>query len=275
MGHYVSRVHRNIIYAHQRDKMRNYGYLPEKIEIGKDYVFGGFSSIGGEILQPDGKWDAFLPQEEDQNLNGVEPFACVSFTTLNCVEIIERRMYGRTENFSDRFLATISGTKAIGGNSPQTVAEALRKKGCVRETELPFSSDINTYDEFYGGVTNELQSKAMEFPAEFEFLHEYVAPSPAQIKEALKKSPLGVSVHAWLKDDKGLYYKPQGAQDNHFTVLFSYEEGHYWRIFDSYDNNIKFLRWDYPFGVAKRYSLKRQVVNETAWQRFITWLRSL
>src|SRR3990167_4962175 len=98
--------------------MKNYGLIIEKPQK-EDYIFGA-SPLPYEELQPDGDWTSFLPYKEIQNLNGIEPYACVSFTILNCVEILIKRKYGKDTNWADRFLAANSGTKE-GGNSPNVV----------------------------------------------------------------------------------------------------------------------------------------------------------
>src|SRR3990167_2056817 len=98
---------------------KKYGLLFEKPKK-EDYVFGAFSLVPFEILEPDGDWSASLPDKEFQNLHNVEPYACVVFTILNCVEILIYRKYGLRRNYSDRFLATVVGTRGKGA-TPQEV----------------------------------------------------------------------------------------------------------------------------------------------------------
>ncbi len=69
--------------------MRNYGYIPD-IDKEEDYVFGG-GQVSGEIINPSGNWKPYLPVKELQNLNNIEVFACVSFTILNCIEILLKK----------------------------------------------------------------------------------------------------------------------------------------------------------------------------------------
>ena len=88
---------------------------------------------------------------------------------------------------------------------------------------------------------------------------------------ALRFSPIGVSVFAWVKDTDGLYYKPKGQRDNHFVTLYGYKEGEYWKIFDHYDDTIKRLKWDYDFGFAKRYYIKKRPEIKEGW--FIKWIK--
>ena len=119
-------------------KIKNFGL---KIDYPKasDYVLGGISPVPKENLQPDKDWTLFLPDTEKQN-KGFETYACVSFTILNCVEMLILRKYGIKKNYADRFLAAVSGTKD-GGNSPQVVCEFLRKIGIVPEELWLFESD--------------------------------------------------------------------------------------------------------------------------------------
>src|SRR4051812_48805785 len=112
---------------------RNYGLVLDPIVPEKDYIFGGYGSLGGTIKKPDGQWLDCLPPGEDQFNFGFEPLACTSFGTLNAVEILLRNDLD-IENYSDRFLAKISGTTE-SGNSPQTVAETLRKRGVCFQSQ--------------------------------------------------------------------------------------------------------------------------------------------
>ena len=97
----------------------NYGFILEPPKE-TDFIFGA-QQLGDAPLQPDANWSGYLPDIEQQRLYGVETYACVSFTTLSIVEILERKLYGATSNWSDRFLALISGTKEKQGNTPSNV----------------------------------------------------------------------------------------------------------------------------------------------------------
>lgn len=241
--------------------------IPEIVE-NKDYVFGGYGAIDGEILQPNGQWDDYLPVEEDQNLNGIEPSACATFGTLNAVETLKRRLYGEEYNYSDRYLAKTSGTLPGIGNDPHRVAETLRKKGDVKESVWPFDSSIDSATKFYGPVPSKLEVLALTFLMEFGFKHEYVPSNPDSLKNALKYSPLGFSVYAWVQDD-GLYYRPEGMRDTHWVMCYGYVDKQYWKIFDSYDNNTKMVKWDALPMVAKRYWLTKQPIEETFLQKVL------
>lgn len=254
---------------------RNYGLIIEPPKE-TDFIFGG-RMLGDAPVQPDANWSGWLPDVEVQNLNGIEPYACVSFGTLNIVEILERQEYGATDNWSDRFLATTSGTAALRGNTPTLVGDFLRKKGCVKEKDLPFDSSINTFEKFYAPIPANLRTLALEFPLEYAFGYEYVPSNYDAMMEALKYSPLLFTTYAWTKNENGLYYRPQGLTDNHATVCYGYVRNNYWLIFDSYTDGgsaLKKVAWDSLPQQCFRYTLHRQIVNETPWTRFVNWLRA-
>lgn len=239
--------------------MRKYGLVLDPIVAEKDYILGGFGSLGGSILQPDGQWTPWLPKGEDQYNFNFEPSACASFGTLNAVEILLRRIYTETDNFSDRFLAKNSNTTEQG-NSPQTVAESLRKQGVCYELEWPITSDLTTWEKFYAVLPQSIKILATEFVAKFKFTHEYVGTTTAALKIGLQYSPLGVAVSAWQQGPDGLYISPFPV--NHWCVLIGYVDKEYWLVYDSYDENgdfVKKLAWDYSFGMAKRYQVTEQL----------------
>src|SRR5882672_2012642 len=112
----------------------------------EDFVFGS-NQLGDTPIQPGGQWLAYCPDGESQATNNFEPFCCVSEATDNAIETLVHKEFGEAPNFSDRYLATLSGTKLRRGNDPKTVADTLRKKGNVQETDYPFAAA--TFDDFY------------------------------------------------------------------------------------------------------------------------------
>ena len=248
--------------------MRNYGL---KLDTPKpeDYIFGG-GMVPMETLQPDGDWSGFLPVKEYQNLNGIEPYACVTFTILNCIEILIRQQYGIEKNYSDRFLAAISGTKE-GGNSPSTVCEFLRKIGVVPQEIWPFDESIKTFEKFYEPIPPKLYELAQEFNREWDFKHEFVPLNHDAISAALKCSPLLISVSAWFERD-GKYYRPEGMTDNHATTMMYERQGEFMRVFDSYadrqdDPAIKDIEWGAIPMQVKRFFVKRKNTIDPAWSK--------
>ena len=258
----------------------NHGFILEEIIPNDHYILGGYGNIGAEIINSSRDWRNCIPAfHEVQNLNGIEPYACTVFGTLNAVETLKKYIYGVETDYSDRWLAKVAGISVQNrGGSPHTVAETLRNKGVVLEKDWSFDSLIKTVQEFYTDFPAKLYTLALEFIAEFDFGHDWVACTPKDLYDALQLSPLGFSVYAWLKDENGYYYKPPNVFDTHWVCLVYAEWGKYWLVLDSYMDNgelLKKVRWDALPAQAKRYKLKRQVVNENAWSWFIKLINKI
>jgi hypothetical protein len=245
---------------------QNRGLLLEPIAP-EDFVFGADKSLEtkfkGEPLQSNADWRPFLPVEEPQAPK-FETQACVSFATSNALEIILRRQFDRVHNFSDRFIATGSGTSPTQGNTPKRVADFIYRNWSVFEREWP--ADVSTVDEFYTTIPYTLKSLAIGRGAEFEFGYEYVNPTLPELKKALQYSPLGISVPAWHLQNE-LYVRPNGATDNHFVVLVHIDDSGYLYVFDTYSPYLKVC--SFLPTVAMRYHLKRKVKDERSWLRFL------
>ena len=235
-----------------------HGFIEPEIQE-EDYILGD-GMLVGEILQSNGQWDDYLPDTEIQHQWGLETSNCTSYATLNAIEILLKRKYGGVHNYSERGLGIVAGTYPPG-NDPHKVAEAVRKNGIIPDEVLPFSSNTDTLEEYYSPspLTDSFVQRAKEWLFWYDFKHDYVFTKGEasdvkrkKIMEALKYSPLGVSVYAWAEEN-GLYTKL--GNDNHWTVLYGYKLGEYWKIYDSYDSTLKKLEWNYDFGIAKRYSI--------------------
>lgn len=259
-----------------------YGFIEDKIK-DTDYILGGFQ-IPVNVLQEDGSWLDYLPIRERQLKQGVETQSCVTFATLNVVEILIKRLFDKEENYSDRYLSIASETTPVG-NSPSKVADTLRKvSGCINEDLLPFSEDIKTWEDYYSPkpLPENLKRKGKKWLSKYSFKYERVfrggtlKEKQEKLKEGLFYSPLGVSVYAWAERN-GMYYKPEGVRDTHYVVLVGYKQGEYWLVFDSYPASdgifLKKLEWDFDFGMAKRYFIEKQSVKKNWWRRFINFLK--
>lgn len=255
-----------------------HGYIEPAI-LEEDYILGD-GNLAGEILQSDGQWDACLPDKEIQHQNGVETSNCTAYATLNVIEMLLKRKYGGTHNYSERYVGIAAGTYPPG-NNPHAVAETIRKvSGLISDAELPFSTNIDSIQEYYNPspLPNSLLQRGKEWLFWYDFKHEYVFEKSMSIDtkqkrlmEALKYSPLGVSVFAWAQNDNGEYVKL--GNDNHWTVLYGYEQNTYWKIYDSYDSVTKKLVWDYDFGVAKRYFITKHgsTIKKRSWKDIISY----
>lgn len=245
--------------------MNKYGFIKPEVQP-QDYIFGD-AQIDAPLLQPTGQWDEFLPTPETQNTQGFEPYACASFGTDNCIEVLLKRKFNFNENYSDRYLAKMTGTDKLHGNDPHKVAEFLRHSGNVSEYEWPMLN-ITSFDDYYRTPPANLAVSAKTFTDHYELKHDYVPNDPKSMMNALRYSPLGISVYAWTQLDNGLYAAGDERSQNHWVMCYGYEEGKAWHIFDSYDNTHKKLEWKHRPAVVKRYHI--ELAPQT-----ISWLKAI
>jgi len=111
--------------------LKNYGLRIEAEARVKDWIFGGISAIEPVNLVEKG-WSDYLPVKEVQRNKFFDSMACVTFSALNCLEILHKRLYEIEVNWSDRWMARVSGT-TTKGNYLSTVADTIRKKGLILE----------------------------------------------------------------------------------------------------------------------------------------------
>lgn len=215
---------------------------------------------------------------ESQALYGFESMSCTTFGTLNAIELLmlakgwfwDAQLYritassdGEAPQWSDRFISSLAGT-TLNGNTPQKVAESVRRFGLVPERELPFDESIRDWESWNAGVTKELLARAKTAVRRIEFSHEWLwEERPAAerqktiLRDALRHSPVGVSVVAWIKE--GELFVEHGEFQNHWTLLVGLTSSGDYVILDSYEPFLKTLRGDYRFKFAKRYSLRAKV----------------
>lgn len=276
--------------AYEIVKIRPHGFLAEEITPDQ-WVLGANTKIAGPKLMPGGHgWKEFLPPDELQNRNGLETSNCSNYGTLNCWETLGKKKFGIKFNWSERYTGVGTGTTEQG-NFPHKVAEIIRNDiGLIDEDLLPFSDDINEWNEYYAPkpMDPKLLTIGQKFLKRYKLGHDWVfvngslAQKQAKLKDALEYSPCGVSVVAW-KERKGKMFKSIGEQDNHWVELYDYEDGVCWYVFDHYDNTHKKLEWDYDFGYAKRYSIEFNTepvveekpepeISKEKVQTFIDWL---
>jgi hypothetical protein len=249
----------------------------------EDFVFGA-SPVPFEVLQEDGSWLNHLPPLEWQSVWGnvaFETSACATYGTLNALEILIDRKYGREADKSDRWLATVSGT-TMQGNSPHKIGETLRKLGVPKEGEWPSLGTQNA-TEYYQKPTDASYKLARRFLDRYNIKHEYVAPDKASVKEALKTSPLGVSVYAWIKQGDR-YVHPPGATDNHYCVMVDCND-EYFIVFDTYEDDgspLKKVSWDYAPAIIKRYYIEENMAPlsggnwvQNLWKNLVAFVRDL
>jgi hypothetical protein len=161
----------------------NTGYIDGSAT--KNLWVGG--TIPYEVKLQSGDWRPFLPSGEKQK-NPTETMACTTFSDLNCLEIQEKQQTGIEPNWSDRFIAKMSGTTPQG-NYLDKVADTVRIIGLVTEEEwpTPFNANWNTY---YADIPQEVINKAVKR----EIAYESIVPGESDLRYHLKQSPIQIVI---------------------------------------------------------------------------------
>jgi len=212
-----------------------------------DWIAGDFSPLSSKFINPSGIW--LTPEIEYQNRWGYDRLACVTYSLLNCLETLYYYKTGIWINFSDRFLAKMSGTTKYG-NTLDNVFDFARKIGLVAENVYPDTD--GGWDEYYKEIPQEIIDKAKEFLNEWSLYREWVRTDDKdKIFNALKEAPLQVVVCYAAGNG---YLNPTGKY-NHAVMCFGADYGKCWYIFDHYTQSIKSYAWEYEFDCVLKPSL--------------------
>lgn len=147
-------------------------------------------AINYEVRNPLGNWLPYLPTFEKQYFKNFDTMGCVSFSlnTLNEIQIIQQT--GQEINFSDRFLAKMSGTTSQG-NWLYIVADTLRNFGCVHEEEWPVPPEPAAWSDYYMEIPQFIKDRAKkQFLDKYDFKYESGLVTKEYIEKHLKHSPL-------------------------------------------------------------------------------------
>lgn len=251
-----------------------------------DYFFTPEGTLGGsvdkKILIKDGDYSIYRPTGELQRRgSGTETMACVTFSAMNCIEtIINYFIYlvnsnqaeeyqkeivrifrefnlikNEQANFSDRYIAKLSGTTS-SGNNQQRVANAIRHYGLVSEDDWSW---VSGWNEYYKDIPNEIIAKGQRLLKYIEFNYEWIIPS--HISSARQFGPIQTSVYASYGWGSSLIYKFTTTDRNH-AVASDYEKTNsYSGIFDSYEPFDKKVSWDSPIGSGMLYTIHLKDVS--------------
>lgn len=171
--------------------MQNFGVLPGKQR--SDWVGG---TIPYEERNPLGNWKTFLPPGEWQKLGLVDTMACVTFSLLNAIETQEKFLTGIQINYSDRWIAMMSGTTEQG-NYLYKVADTVRKYGLVKEESWPTPSNP-TWPSYYAKPSPEkqveLEAEGKKWLETHQFNWEWITTTLDDIQKHLKDTPLQVVI---------------------------------------------------------------------------------
>lgn len=152
-------------------------------------------SIPYEVRNPSGDWTPYLVRPEKQYFNTFDTMACVSFATNNTAEIQIKQQTGVEVNFSDRFLAKMSGTTSQG-NWVYIVLDTWRKIGVVNEEEWPAPPEPTTRDSYYQTIPQFVIDRAKsqstdKYDLQYEYIPEHTA---SAVNYHLKHAPLLITI---------------------------------------------------------------------------------
>jgi hypothetical protein len=204
-----------------------------------------------------GDWEKFLPKYENQTTKtGQETSGCTVWGSQNQIETFIKGVYGKENNYSERFTYLLVPIQPSKGADPQNTYETIRKHGLVDDAKLPMTDTIAEYLDTTG-ITGSLRALGQNWLYTHDFKHEWIWTQNNRpdnylevLKEELKTCPIGVSVTAW-RQVNGAYVSDSGG-NNHWCLLYKIDsEGYPW-VFDSYDHSKKKLSKDHNIRRAKR-----------------------
>lgn len=241
---------------------KNYGLIEETEVFAKDWRLGGVSGSDRKVLRADRNYLDLLPEVEYQMGVYFDTMACVSFSALNCIETT-MKAFGHNYNYSDRFLAKLSGTTKQG-NSLRNVAESIRLNGLVDEEVWSFPraqrNPVYGWHNYYEEIPEAVKMEGKKWLNEWDVSWEWIPPN--HVREALKYAPVQVGVKAYpLIRKDGLFDDAGDARRNHAVMLADATDERY-TIFDHYDKAIKYLVPDYDFKWALQYHIKHKSANQ-------------
>lgn len=230
----------------------------------EDHILGGTSPIPLVVIRPDGQHDDFLPEVEIQRVGNqganTDTFGCVTFSNNNCKETTHKEKYGYEINMDDQFLMVGSGTVPYQGNGVAKVAEWGRKNGFIKEKGRILKA--KTIEEAFTPITAEEIKEGEEslkvYISKYAWLPRHLnsqACTPEVLMEYLKCFPIQASVDGSAYSFNQSGYIGEFRQYTHEIMVFGYEKGKYWKIFDSETQQALKFAWDYPLGYPMIHDL--------------------
>ena len=254
--------------------MKNTGFIAQDPRE-TDFIAG--SSSITPLNHPTGNWFNSLPSDERQSGVYFDSMGCASQSANNPVEtqlnwmaqtnqippatLKEMQDLGYFKdgsvNFSDRFLAKVSGTTRVG-NYLVAVWDAIRKYGLIPESDWTFDPNQRTpvfdWDDYYAPIPQALLDKGKKFLDLFDVKYEWLvaggSATPKQFKEWLKGGPIQIAsatCPGWSTGNVSAC----SLAINHATMLYAVDDTGY-KIFDHYSPFTKTLALDYKIPYAMR-----------------------
>lgn len=241
-----------------KKKQINYGFKTPVIELDQ-HIFG--SNNYGDIINPSGQYDTFLPPFEPQ-ARYFETQGCTVYGTHNGVEILHKFKFNEDKDFEELYNYLDAGTDPNGGGDPHKVCESIRKSGLEETPKYPFPKTLNELLNLIGKPQPQnIVNDAKKYLENYKFNHVWVLNGYeneetriADIKDALKYGVVCVSVSAW--NQSGDIYVDNGMPNNHWCVCYGWTERG-WKIFDTYDHSTKIYSFDSRIDFAKLLFLQK------------------
>lgn len=259
--------------------MKNYG-LKLGSSSATDYQWG---KLPKKVINPSGDNIPFLPLYEPQILpSGEDEHGCHIWGTLNAIEGNLKIIDGKSYNFAERPVYIGTNSTQEGGDPFQT-GEWIRKNGLVDESVMPMTQTLAEYVQ-PKPLPQYVIDRMKLFLDKYYIYQEYVwndFDKPISLEEKIirlkQNMPLGavgLSVPAWRQNSDGIYYRPQGMQDNHWCVCAKVSDN-YLTIFDSYDQSIKKVDININSAICIRYVITTSPLQtKSLWDRIVAWFYS-
>lgn len=180
--------------------MENHGVLMGQRPT--DFVAGAFTFITWENRNPSGDWRPYLPVGEKQysildRFTVVDSMGCVSFSGVTTIEIQERFLTGLESNYSDRWIAKMSGTTKYG-NYLYVVGDTIRNLGLVQESDYPAPQPSYTFEKYYEDIQeplfSQLKAKGNEWKQKWNLATEFITPTKEELMKHIKHAPIQIVV---------------------------------------------------------------------------------
>lgn len=252
--------------------MRDNTGLLEEIQEFSAYILGK-SKMPFIPYVDDGDWRPHAPRFEHQAPR-YETSACTAFTVENQIQFFMKGVYNEEVDLSENFLALVTPIPVGKGVDPQKTYEAVRHEGMVPNDVLPMPRNIRDWTDTTR-LTKSILAKGQYWLQQHTYQHEWLWNSagnrPANyieiLKEALKTSPIGISVSAWeteIDQWGNEVYVSRGSVNNHKTLLVHIDKENYPWVYDSYEPHDKRLAKDHNIRRAKRIWINKKTVPAMA-----------
>lgn len=211
-------------------------YVEHGVKLGfrpTDWVAGEIGALSFEERLPSGDWRPYLVKKEYQK-GREDSMSCVSFSACTAIEMQEKFLTGIERNYSDRWIAKMSGT-TVDGNWLWKVGDTIRNLGMVAETSYPAPSNF-TFAQYHADIP---EPKLSELKAEGQIW---------KAKWDVKTEFINTSIGLWtsVKEDltKHLKHAPLQIVIPGHAIVNIFCEQDLARYFDTY----------YPFEKTTKYS---------------------